>query len=147
MSELAINALNIYYHHFGLENNKMRKKHYAMRLLSEAIDKMPKDKLDCSHFPLHTFKELRAVFLPRQLKKLCDAFLPLEYRHDVYFSDYEWNRYYRNHIYPAEIHDHDSVFRGANIHTIDAILIDRDSSAPQHERVRGKYTRSKVLNF
>lgn len=48
-------------------------------------------------------------------------------------------KHYRNHIFPAELSDGESLFHRANIDYIDAILIDMNPDVRSHVMHRGRY--------
>lgn len=52
---------------------------------------------------------------------------------------FRFHKYYRNHIFPLEIEHKESVFFGADMNLIDAILIDMDPRPFHHIAHRGRY--------
>lgn len=114
-------TLNIYYLHFGIDNNHGRKREYAASSLHKILQTQKNLLMDGD--------------LLSRLRFLKDVLL----NENRYFSDFRFRRCYRNHIYPAEIEDRSSVFYGANIRFLDALLIDRNGSVDHHNRQRGGF--------
>lgn len=132
----AMDALIIYYYHFGRENNELRKKQYGLKCFNKSIERF---RVDTNEVP-------RQKFDVKFLKRWTKILLSPDYVHDVNTSlRGRFEKFYRNHIYPAELYDYGSRFFGANVRLIDSILIDRDSKPEEHERVRGKYKFSSVF--
>lgn len=138
--ERGLQALNIYYDHYGREELEARKHHASARCLFHS-----RLWLEITHSASRV--ESNRELLPGVMKNetgLRNAMRilvsPL-----VKYADLEGVRFrvplriarcYRNHIYPAEIHDSDSPFFRANLSVIDALLIDRhyDQDLPFAER-------------
>jgi hypothetical protein len=129
-------ALNIYYLHYGILEQHQRKKIYAIQKLMETplISETYRhqyiiDKIRNCHYQNDTCRMIKyvATLMDHHYLKPTVSFFHL-------------NKCYRNHIYPAEIKDSDSVFYKANLYNIDAILIDRDPSYIKRPyKKRGKF--------
>lgn len=111
-----MDILNIYYLHYGIMENNERKKKYS-------IEKLTKSPL------ITRYKTILSYFQNCQNKqdacrtiKIMSRMMNDEYKYSFRHLD----RCYRNHIFPAEIMDSDSIFYKASVSNIDAILIDRD---------------------
>jgi len=79
----------------------------------------------------HTFPDLEVVCRRLgRISKMMDEPQTFPFR---------FHKYYRNHIFPPEIEHKESVFFGADINLIDAILIDMDPRPNHHIAHRGRY--------
>lgn len=125
---MSTDVIRIYYDAFGEANLRERKRHYAARLLDKKIQ------------PLHHYVDRFRRCTDRY--RLCHVLKQLarDLNEDdlspMIRSQYRFRRYYRNHIYPAEVEDPASVFYRANLDMIDALLVDRDPDAATHHHHR-----------
>lgn len=111
----------IYRHHFGISEIKERKRHHAVSLLLESrVFRM----IMCTQPNGVDTATISARKFCSRLKKLVD--LIEERPFSGRYSLQKFDHCYRNHIYPAEVMGgYGAPFHGADVYTIDAILIDR----------------------
>jgi len=111
-----MDVLNIYYLHYGIIENQERKKKYSISQLMKS--------------PLITRHETILAYF-RNCRNKTDVCITIHImskmmNNDLSISFKHLEKYYRNHIFPAEIMDTDSIFYRADLSNIDAILIDRN---------------------
>lgn len=127
-----MDVIGIYYAHFGSENLRERKRHYACALLFKKKDEI---RMCMDHISWCTTIDKVCLQL-KHLGERLDGHLP-DQSVGVMTSTQRLRTCYRNHIYPAEVDTPSSAFYKADIRLIDAILIDRDPSVEEHNRTRG----------
>lgn len=114
----AIDALNIYQLHFGVEDRRQRKRHHAARLLcvSDVLRDLRSVVDIMRGTPAHYHNGQRAMdILSRVLKR----------REDRVHVPYWMHVCYRNHVYPVEVRYSNAPFRDVDMRHVDALLLDR----------------------
>lgn len=138
-----MDIIGIYYAHFGSDNIRQRRRHYACTLLSHKTDYL----MMCAEHITGCQTIDNVCMVLKHLGEILDGHPP-DQSVRVMTNTQRLKTCYRNHIYPAEIDTPSSAFFGADVRLIDAILIDRNPSAQEHHRTRGGHWRpiSKFLN-
>jgi len=124
-----VDIWKIYFEHYGKEEIENRKRHYSASLLVRSdmmfvLRQMNRGPvLDQDHMCR------RLVTISKRVEEdQIKMKLPLQFR-----------KCYRNEIYPAEIHDPDSIFYGVHLQRIDALLLDRPDNGQSFQN-RGKFS-------
>lgn len=121
-------VLSIYYNHFGKEELYWRKKMNAVnKLMRSPLIQSRESVRSISHGIEQATTILNTCKSLKRLAYLMDDI------HDISYT--RLYRYYRNNIYPAEIIDYDSKFYKANIYSLDALLILRDSFTRPYRKI------------
>lgn len=130
LKAMSTDVIRIYYEAFGEANLRERRRRYAAQQLHR---KMQPLRHCVDRIGRCTDRDRVCRTLKQLARDLNDDDLSPMAR-----SDYRFRRYYRNHIYPAEVEDPASMFYRADLGMLDALLLDRDPDAATHHRHRAE---------